>query len=356
LATVTHAGAQGNSGGAAALVRLGFAVVRLDAITKRPGDLDWPNPLRRSPIRRGDNYGAVTGPQSHFNRPGHALATLDLDSLRAVAVAPRYLPATALKDGRPGKPLSHWHFLTPLASIPEWALTPGCRSAEVARELYGHVGPFTKSFRDRRTHQEAFKLCGTGAQVVVPDSLWRSADGTRTERRFWDGGRPGEPAVVEFLVLWHALLDLADAIGATVSGIGRSAAKPRAEKSDHSDLTSPPALPLTDAVLERAAAHVARMEPAVATQNGHGRTFRAACALAEGFGLDESTTFALLRDHFNKRCQPPWSAAELRHKARDAVNRADPHVRGYLRDTAPPPVRVYRRPGGRLCSSVEVHL
>ena len=54
--------------------------------------------------------------------------------------------------------------------------------------------------------------------------VWRSADGTRTERRAWEGGRPGEPAVVPFLTLWYGACDLAEACGAKVPDVGLPAA------------------------------------------------------------------------------------------------------------------------------------
>jgi hypothetical protein len=315
---------------AAALAPLGLATVRLSRTTKRPVDPDWPNPARRSPILPGDDFGVITGPQSHCNRPRHALLATDLDSRAALALAPRHLPATAMRDGRPGKRLSHWFYLLDFDSIPLWAFATADRSAAVARDLYGHVGPFTKSFRDRKTHQEAFKLCGTGAQLVAPPSSWRSADGTRTERREWEGGTPGEPAVVPFLTLWHALCDLAAACGAAIPDVGR----PTHRAADAA------ALPATDAMVKQAIARIATMAGAVSGRGGHTQTLRVARTLAWGYGLDAATTFAILRDHFNARCSPPWTDRELWHKADDACHPLGARPRGYLRGG---PVRQRRR-------------
>lgn len=86
-------------------------------------------------------------------------------------------------------------------------------------------------------------------------------------------------------------------------------------------------------VMERARMCLEKMEPAIAGQDGHGRTFAAACAAAVGFGLDEGQVLDLLYG-YNLRCSPAWSEKELRHKARQAVREAEraPEKVGYLRD------------------------
>jgi hypothetical protein len=320
--TIPESHSPGNLRSAAAdLARLSLALVRLDRATKRPVDPDWPDPARRSPILPADDFGIVTGPQSHYHRPRHALVAADLDSREAVRLAPRHLPRTPMIDGRPGKPRSHWYWLLDFDSIPVWAFATADRSAAVAKELYGHVGPFSKSFRDARTHQEAFKLCGTGSQLVAPPSVWRSRDGTRAERRVWEGGRPGEPAAVPFLVLWNSLCDLADAVRAKVPDVDR----PTHRAADAA------ALPVTGAIIKRAIAYVATMAGAVSGQNGHTQTFKVARVLAWDFGFDVDTVFQILRDHYSPRCSPPWSDSELRHKAEDACRLPGTRPRGHLR-------------------------
>ena len=65
-------------------------------------------------------------------------------------------------------------------------------------------------------------------------------------------------------------------------------------------------------------AYLAKLAPAIDGQGGHDVTMRAAC-IPVRFGLDDpETVFRLLRDHYNDRCQPPWSESELRHKAEEA--------------------------------------
>jgi hypothetical protein len=71
-------------------------------------------------------------------------------------------------------------------------------------------------------------------------------------------------------------------------------------------------------VEDRAIKYLATIEPAISGQGGHDKTFGAACRVGPGFDLPEAITLRLIRDHYNPRCEPPWSDAELEHKVRDA--------------------------------------
>ncbi len=81
--------------------------------------------------------------------------------------------------------------------------------------------------------------------------------------------------------------------------------------------------------LERAAAYLARIPPAVAGERGHARTFQAACALVQGFALDVQEARPLL-ERWNESCQPPWSHAELEHKLADAARKPGRKPHGWL--------------------------
>lgn len=85
----------------------------------------------------------------------------------------------------------------------------------------------------------------------------------------------------------------------------------------------------SEMVLERARQYVAKIEGAIAGQNGHDKTFRVACILTLGFGLPELDALQILRE-WNNCCQPPWTEAELLHKVRDSLKQPGP--RGYLRE------------------------
>jgi hypothetical protein len=71
-------------------------------------------------------------------------------------------------------------------------------------------------------------------------------------------------------------------------------------------------------VEDRAVKYLAKIEPAISGQGGHDKTFGAACRVGPGFDLPEATTLWLIRDHYNPRCEPPWSDKELEHKVQDA--------------------------------------
>lgn len=75
-------------------------------------------------------------------------------------------------------------------------------------------------------------------------------------------------------------------------------------------------------LVARARAYVATVDPAVSGQAGHAVTWRVARKLAQDFQLSEEQTFSILWSDYNPRCQPPWGERELRHKAREAVEKA----------------------------------
>lgn len=72
----------------------------------------------------------------------------------------------------------------------------------------------------------------------------------------------------------------------------------------------------TPELVAQAIAHLATLPPHRA---GNNMMWHAALTLTRGFALSEETTFQLLRDHYDSRCEPPWDDEEkLRHKAEDA--------------------------------------
>lgn len=87
-----------------------------------------------------------------------------------------------------------------------------------------------------------------------------------------------------------------------------------------------------NSVSDRAALYLSKLPPAISGQRGHDRTFRAACVLVLGFGLSQAESFEVLSE-WNRRCEPPWSDGELRHKIEDADKQSG--ERNYLRDARP---------------------
>ena len=84
-------------------------------------------------------------------------------------------------------------------------------------------------------------------------------------------------------------------------------------------------------IKQKANQYISKMSPAISGHGGHQTTFNVAVALCHGFALTEEDAWPLLPE-YNKRCEPPWSEEELRHKLEDA-NKLDRHSqpRGYLR-------------------------
>jgi hypothetical protein len=83
----------------------------------------------------------------------------------------------------------------------------------------------------------------------------------------------------------------------------------------------------SSSVIERARRYLDRVPGAVSGQGGHNATFKAACILIHGFNMGRAEAFVLLSE-WNKRCQPPWSEKELRHKIESSDKQ--PGDRGYL--------------------------
>jgi P4 family phage/plasmid primase-like protien len=84
---------------------------------------------------------------------------------------------------------------------------------------------------------------------------------------------------------------------------------------------------------QRAILYLGKCNPAVSGNNGHDTTFGVACRVGPGFNLTEQEAFRLLWDHYNPRCEPPWSEGDLRHKVEDAY--AKETRRGWLLEGKP---------------------
>ncbi len=68
----------------------------------------------------------------------------------------------------------------------------------------------------------------------------------------------------------------------------------------------------------RARGYIAAMPAAVSGCHGQDATYDVAVALVRGFALSVDEALRLLVEEYNPRCEPPWTEAELRHKAESA--------------------------------------
>jgi hypothetical protein len=288
----------------------------------------------------GDNVGVQSGPISGTGADGCCLVSVDLDSADAVRLAPGHLPPTAMRDGRPGKPDSHWHYRVPLASVPPDRQAAKGKAFDANIAAGRHPGPRTVQFR----HPEAgmiLEVRGTGGQTVCPPSVWASPDGTRTERREWAGGCRGEPATVDFPKLLAAAEALARACG-WVPKADRPkperTPKPTPHHRTAGGPAAPPPAPAADPALERrVGAWLAAIPDADLSRvgrDGDGTLLAHLNAVRWGFDLTDWPAFAELFDqNYNARMRAlfaagdatavPWDEGELRHK----WDEADPATR-----------------------------
>ncbi len=80
---------------------------------------------------------------------------------------------------------------------------------------------------------------------------------------------------------------------------------------------------------QAAAGFLCATRPSISGDRGHDRLFRAACTVIKEFMIeDEDAAVDLIFQHFNPRCEPPWSMGEIRHKVRDA-KKTKTHVYGH---------------------------
>ncbi len=313
---------------AATLIARGGAVCLVHPNEKRPTYAEWGTKSKQAvDFGPEDNLGIVCGPISAA--AGHSLVCIDLDTAAVLARADEFLPLTGMTDGRKGKPRSHRWYLVPNDSVPAWAESTAPQAATVAREKYGHPGPWKKGF-DGPDGERPIDFIGTGGQANVPPSI----HGGTGEVRQWEGGEPGQPAVVEFMTLWRATCDLANAAGCRVPK-GNRQRTPAGEKATvlarrGGMLSSTPSCEEDDAfnyenahatknpeAEKRAAAYLRAMPLPRTGQGGDGRTFRALGVMLYGFALNRKQAIDVFTREVNSRLSgvgDEWSADEIERK------------------------------------------
>ena len=262
-----------------------------------------------------DGVGILTGSLSDCDRAGHALMAIDLDSPAAVALADILLPGTGMTEGRVGKPRSHRYYLVPWDTIPADAFSAAPAASAACAERVGHPGPKTTTFKDA-AGREILAVKGTGGQMACPPS-WHAASRSRRE---WDSGVRDDPAVIAYPALLNASQSLAGACGWTE----------RPKTNTTADPVELPANVNQASVIGRAVAYMAKCPPAVEGQGGHHQLFAVARAVVCGFNLGAKAGVELITAHYNPRCQPPWSDAEIAHKCGDASRLPYDRPRGHL--------------------------
>ncbi len=272
-------------------VRRGWSVVPVPFKQKRPVLKEWEQ------LRLGENdldqyfdqpanIGLVLG------EPSGWLVDVDLDCVEARAIAANYLPATQAKSGRTGAPDSHW-----------WYIADGAKTVQ-------HRDPVTK--------QMIVELRSTGGQTVVGPSLHPTGQQYEVLTE--------EPAVIPAAELTACVAELAKRVIELRHGDQQAPAVRNSitQAIDRHRVDSE-----TD-VERRALAYLDKLPPAISGNSGHATTYTAATVLVHGFEIEPERALDILVQHYNPRCEPPWTEKELRHKVTSAATKAHNQPRGWL--------------------------
>ncbi len=272
-------------------VRRGWSVVPVPFKQKRPVLKEWEQ-LRLAESDLDQYFDQPANVGLILGEPSHGLVDVDLDCVEARAIAANYLPPTPAKTGRATATDSHW-----------W---------------YYAVGAKTVQHRDPVTKQMIVELRSTGGQTVVGPSIHPTGQPYDVLR--------GEPAVVPAEMLTSCVEELAKRVIELRHGDQPTAAvrnrNPQAVDRHRVDSPSD--------IERRALAYLDKLPPAISGNGGHAATYAAATVLVHGFEIDPDRALSLLLDHFNPRCEPPWSEKELRHKVTSAATKPHSQSRGWL--------------------------
>ena len=274
-------------------VRRGWRVVPIPYRCKRPVLKGWEQlRLDEADLQRyfdqPANVGLILG------EPSGGLVDIDLDCVEARAIASNYLPATPAKTGRATAPDSHW-----------WYIAQDAKTVQ-------HRDPVTK--------QMIVELRSTGGQTVVGPSLHPTGQRCAV--------LSGEPAIVPAASLTACVAALAKRVIELRHG----------DLPPVPDAVPSPQPPVIDRqrtessidVERRALAYLDKLPSAISGSGGHAATYAAATVLVHGFEIDPERAQDLLVQHFNPRCQPPWTEKELRHKVTSAAKKPHQQPRGWL--------------------------
>lgn len=305
---------------------LGIVPVRIPFRDKNPGRVGWtkerPTPAEILSWRSPFNVGALCGSASG------GYVDIDIDCAEGIELAPYYLPDTWV-HGRLSKPNSHWGYFAK-GDVSYRKFTDG--DDYTVLELRGEAST------------------GSAIHSVWPYSVHTSGEIVEFSPDHGDGmDRPleidGRELVTRVCRLARAIIFARE--GASIAEARRLEAnyKPK-EKTK-----APPKKPATSTkvqkgarclvcglvadseagwvtkdtcskacVIKRARLYIDKMPAAVSGNGGHDATFRVAVVLARDFALDEDTVIEILTE-YSQRCDPPWTSAEIKHKAKQAAKK-----------------------------------
>lgn len=276
-------------------VRRGWTVVPIPYKQKRPVLKEWEQ-VRLTEAELAAYFDQPANLGLILGEPSGGLVDVDLDCVEARAIAANYLPTTQAKTGRAGAPDSHW-----------WYISTGAK---------------TNQHRDPVTRQMIVELRSTGGQTVVGPSVHPTGQHYEILH--------GEPAVVPAEMLTACVAALAKRVVELRHGETRAAPEPPRVTNSQPVSTRTSA----DAVERRALAYLDKLPPAISGNGGHAATYAAATVLVHGFEIGPDRALTLLLDHYNPRCEPPWTEKELQHKVASAATKPHREPRGWLLNEA----------------------
>lgn len=276
---------------ARAYVRRGWCVVPIPYKSKRAVYKEWEQ-LRLTESELDKYFDQPANIGLILGAPSGGLVDVDLDCTEARAIANKYLPPTEAKTGRSGSANSHWWYIADNAE--------------------------TVQHRDPVTRNMIVELRSTGGQTVVGPSIHPT-------------GQPyeiltGNPAVVPAEMLTACVAALAK----RVIEIRHGESQPQNEKPVQRPSARSCRPESNGDVEQRALAYLDKMPPAISGQGGHSATYAAATVLVHGFEIDSDRALMLLLEHYNPRCEPPWTEKELQHKVTSAATKSHNQPRGWL--------------------------
>jgi hypothetical protein len=174
------------------------------------------------------------------------------------------------------------------------------------------LGAQLRTTIDAHKKKEELRFQARGAQTVLPPS--RHHPSGRKYR--WKPGRSPwdiDPAPAPAWLL--------DALQEDRAEKGKPAHK-FSETNGYQELTKP--------LESRVANYLACCDKAVSGERGHNKLLWAARCVVYGFNLGPSAGYDVLVEHYNPRCEPAWSEAELRHKCAEADTTPFDKPRGWL--------------------------
>jgi hypothetical protein len=262
----------------------GWAVIPIPHRSKNPGFKRWEQMrLAAEEIEqhfngRPQNIGVLLG------EPSDWLIDVDLDHMRAVELAPKFLPETPAIFGRSGKPRSHW--------------------------LYRVTKPLTTKKWSSKSSGMIVEVRSTGLQTIFPPSIHETGEAIE-----WID-ESQQPAAIDPAELIEAAQKLADTVKIELG----EKQTPRRKVPLKPPTAELPNVPVKIDMQEQAKRCLAAMRriKIVDQRDGSRRLFVAACRCVE-HDLDDDTAIKAIQEYARRYpFRVSWSSDEILKRVRDA--------------------------------------